>query len=63
MLKMASEQESHWQAFHESPDKDLTEKWESLSIAPYQENGNWTSVFLMKETAGKLTLWSQAPLD
>jgi hypothetical protein len=49
---MAQEQESNWQAFHESLNKDQTSEWESMSVAPYQENGAWTSVFLMKETAG-----------
>jgi hypothetical protein len=49
---MAQEQESNWQAFHESLNRDLTSEWESMSVAPYQENRAWTSVFLMKETAG-----------
>jgi hypothetical protein len=60
---MATEQESHWQAFHKSLDQELMKKWESLSIAPYQENGSWTSVFLMKETAGKFPARGQPQLD
>jgi hypothetical protein len=50
---MARELRLDWEEFDQSISPTLTSRWASMSTAPYQENGQWVSVFLLPETSGE----------